>query len=84
MNVLDLYCGAGGAGAGYAMAWPGARITGVDARPQPNYPFHFVQAMGAVTWMTWRELCESIPPAYTQWIAEQFTLWQQSALLPQP
>ena len=28
------------------------------------------QAMG-IDWMEWRELAESIPPAYTQWLAEQ-------------
>lgn len=29
------------------------------------------RAMG-IDWMEWRELAESIPPAYTQWIGEQF------------
>lgn len=28
------------------------------------------QAMG-VDWMDWRELAESIPPAYTEWLAHQ-------------
>jgi DNA (cytosine-5)-methyltransferase 1 len=27
-------------------------------------------AMG-IDWMEWRELCESIPPAYTEWIGKQ-------------
>jgi DNA (cytosine-5)-methyltransferase 1 len=39
--LLDLFCGAGGAAVGYARA--GFYVVGVDSKPQPNYPYEFVQ-----------------------------------------
>lgn len=40
-RLLDLFCGAGGAAAGYVRA--GFRVTGIDIKPQGGYPFEFIK-----------------------------------------
>src|SRR3990167_8370847 len=42
MRLLDLFCGAGGAAAGYKRA--GFEVVGIDIAFQKHYPFEFHQA----------------------------------------
>lgn len=42
MKMLDLFCGAGGAAVGYYRAGF-LDITGIDIKPQRNYPFKMIQ-----------------------------------------
>jgi len=62
-KLLDLFCGAGGCAVGYHRA--GFEVIGVDIKPQPRYPFEFVQA-DALTYALangWRfEAIHASPP----------------------
>lgn len=64
--LLDLFCGQGGAGHGYAQA--GFKVIGVDVKPQPRYPYEFIQASWENVPLAHVDAVHASPPcqAYTK------------------
>lgn len=62
-RLVDLFCGGGGAGAGYHAA--GFDVTGVDIAAQPDYPFPAVRAdvlTLAPDWLAGFDVIHASPP----------------------
>ena len=74
-RLLDLFCGAGGAAMGYYQA--GFHVTGVDIKPQPRYPFEFIQGDVMALELEFLRQFDAIhasPPC--QWITYAASQWR--------
>lgn len=77
-RLLDLFCGAGGASAGYARA--GFEVIGVDIRPQPHYPFEFHQADALTFSLEGFDAIHASPPC--QWHSKTRKILEGKSLTP--
>jgi DNA (cytosine-5)-methyltransferase 1 len=64
-RLLDLCCGAGGTSVGYHRA--GFEVVGVDIKPQPHYPFDFMQGDALLAfempgWLDTFDVIHTSPP----------------------
>ena len=70
-RLLDLFCGAGGAAAGYMAA--GFDVTGVDITDQPRYPFTFHRADAMTFPLDGFDAVHASPPCHDHSTLAHFT-----------
>lgn len=85
MKLLDLFCGAGGCAEGYRQAGF-TEILGVDNKPQPNYPFEFVQ-MDAISFVRMNggdfDATHASPPCQVHSVTASLARDDHKDLIPQ-
>jgi len=81
-RLLDLFCCAGGASAGYHAA--GFDVTGVDIRPQPHYPFPFIQADALTVDLSGYDVIAASPPCQRYCVATPATRREDHPDLVEP
>ena len=80
MRLLDLFCGAGGAGMGYYLA--GFEVVGVDSSPQKHYPFEFHQADAMTYPLDGFDVIHASPPCQAYTVANNIHGHEHPDLLP--